>query len=166
MAHFAKIEDGIVTDVITISNQDIDFLEFPESEPVGQTYIASVGIEGIWLQTSYNTFNGYNPNGNPFRYTYAGIGYLYVASIDSFIPPSPYPSWSLNLETKQWQAPIPYPADPGDDVYIWDESSQQWVDNGTNPLPPPVPQPPPEPPPVPGPYPPEPDTHQHPPLPT
>jgi hypothetical protein len=78
MAHFAKVHENIVEQVIVVSNQDCDDLPFPESEPVGQAYIASIGLEGEWLQTSYN--------GN-FRGCYAGIDYTYNASLDEFIAP-------------------------------------------------------------------------------
>ncbi len=75
MAHFAKINGNKVGEVIVISNADIDDLTFPDSEPVGQAFIASLGIEGTWLQTSYN--------GN-FRNTYAGPGYTYDESIGQY----------------------------------------------------------------------------------
>ena len=80
MAHFALVTNNAVDDVIVVSNDDCDNLPFPESEPVGQAYIASLGIEGEWLQTSYN---------NNFRGTYAGIGYTYDAVLDEFVAPAP-----------------------------------------------------------------------------
>ena len=78
MAHFAKVENNIVVEIIVISNQDCDNLPFPESEPVGQAFIASVGLDGEWLETSYN---------NNFRGIYAGIGYTYDAAQDIFVAP-------------------------------------------------------------------------------
>lgn len=78
MAHFAQINGNYVTDVIVVANADCGDLPFPDSEPVGQAFIASIGIEGVWLQTSYN--------GN-FRGTYAGIGYTYDPALDQFVPP-------------------------------------------------------------------------------
>ena len=69
MAHFARMSvDNIVEDVIVVANSDCGDLEFPASEPIGQAFIASLGISGEWLQTSYN---------NSFRGVYAGIGYLF-----------------------------------------------------------------------------------------
>lgn len=65
MAHFAKIENGIVTQVIVVNNETLNDLEFPESEPVGQEFIASIGLEGTWKQTSYNA---------NFRGKYAAAG--------------------------------------------------------------------------------------------
>jgi hypothetical protein len=65
MAHFAKIENGIVTQVIVISNETLGDLDFPESETVGQEFIASLGLDGTWKQTSYNA---------NFRGKYAGLG--------------------------------------------------------------------------------------------
>ena len=75
MAHFALIQNDLVTDVIVVSNDDCDNLPFPESEPVGQAFIASLGLEGEWLQTSYN--------GN-FRGLYAGIDYTFNASLGEY----------------------------------------------------------------------------------
>jgi len=72
MAHFAQITNKEVLEVIVISNADCDNLPFPESEPVGQAFIAALGIAGDWLQTSYN--------GN-FRGQYAGPGYTYDETI-------------------------------------------------------------------------------------
>lgn len=68
MAHFAKINGNLVAQVIVVSNDDCDNLPFPESEPVGQSFIASIGLSGEWLETSYNS---------NFRGTYAGIGYTW-----------------------------------------------------------------------------------------
>jgi len=78
MAHFAKVENGIVAHVIVVANSDCGDLDFPESEPVGRAFITSLGIEGEWLQTSYN--------GN-FRGLYAGIGYTYNRRTDKFVAP-------------------------------------------------------------------------------
>lgn len=75
MAHFAEIKNNEVKRVIVISNDDIDNLPFPESEPVGQAFIASLGIEGQWLQTSYNS---------SFRLNFAGIGWIYDASLGKY----------------------------------------------------------------------------------
>lgn len=78
MAHFAKVENSVVQNVIVVSNTDCGGLEFPDSEPVGQAFLASLGIEGTWLQTSYN---------NNFRGAYAGIGYTYDEESDTFVAP-------------------------------------------------------------------------------
>lgn len=78
MAHFARIKNNIVEEVIVVNNSDCGDLDFPESEPVGQAFIASLGIAGEWKQTSYN--------GN-FRNTYAGLGWTYDAELDEFVAP-------------------------------------------------------------------------------
>ena len=81
MAHFAKVENGVVQQVIVVADSDCGGGTFPASEPVGQAFIASLGLVGEWLQTSYN--------GN-FRGIYAGIGYTYDAVNDVFVaPPAP-----------------------------------------------------------------------------
>ena len=78
MAYFAQINDeSVVTEVIAVNNETLDYLPYPESEPVGQEFIASLGLTGLWLQTSYN---------NNFRGTFASIGYTYDAVNDVFVP--------------------------------------------------------------------------------
>ena len=79
MAHFARIENGIVRDVNVINNAVLGDTDFPESEPIGQAFIASLGIDGEWKQTSYNA---------NFRGVYAGIGYIYDAVNDVFVAPA------------------------------------------------------------------------------
>ena len=78
MAHFAKIENNIVVEVLTINNTDCGGGDYPESEPIGQAFIASLGIAGEWLQTSYHA---------NFRANYAGIQFIYDADLDEFVPP-------------------------------------------------------------------------------
>ena len=78
MAHFAQVDDSIVRNVIVINNSDCGGGDYPDSEPIGQAFIASLGIDGDWLQTSYN---------NNFRGTYAGQGMTYDPTLDEFISP-------------------------------------------------------------------------------
>jgi hypothetical protein len=78
MAHFAKIENGVVVVVNVVHNSDCGGGNFPESEPVGQAFLASLGLEGQWLQTSYNS---------NFRGKYAGIGFTYNSVLDVFEEP-------------------------------------------------------------------------------
>ncbi len=78
MAHFAKINNNIVSEVIVVSNFDCGSVDFPESEPIGQAFLASLGLDGEWLQTSYNA---------NFRGVYAGIGFTYDSVLDEFVRP-------------------------------------------------------------------------------
>lgn len=78
MAHFAKVQNNIVEQVIVVANEDCGGGDFPESEPIGQAFIASLGLSGEWLQTSYNA---------NFRATYAGIGFVYDEESDTFVAP-------------------------------------------------------------------------------
>ena len=80
MAHFAQVQDGIVRNVIVIDNSDCGGRDFPDSEPIGQSFIAAIGIEGDWLQTSYI---------NNFRGVYAGQGMTYDPTLDEFVSPQP-----------------------------------------------------------------------------
>ena len=82
MAHFAQLNDNnTVTQVIVVANTDCGDLDFSAFEPVGQAFIAGLGLTGTWKQTSYN---------NNFRGRYAGIGYTYDAVLDEFVaPPTP-----------------------------------------------------------------------------
>jgi hypothetical protein len=78
MAHFARIDDNVVREVIVISDNDCPD-PAPNNEAQGQAFIANVlGLSGTWKQTSYN--------GN-FRSMYAGIGYTYDPDLDEFVPP-------------------------------------------------------------------------------
>jgi hypothetical protein len=118
MSHFAKLDDNnIVLEVVVVSNETIDNLPFPESEPIGINFLTewSDGYAN-WKQTSYNA---------NFRKHYAGIDYSYDSDLDAFISPKPYPSWTLNTETCTWEASVPYPADGA--LYSWDELNQQWI---------------------------------------
>jgi hypothetical protein len=78
MAHFAQVANNIVQQVIVINNTDCGGGDFPESEPVGQAFIASIGLDGEWLQTSYHA---------NFRGSYAGIGMIYDEESDTFVAP-------------------------------------------------------------------------------
>jgi hypothetical protein len=115
MAHFAQIQNGIVQQVIVVSNEDAPD-PYPASEALGQAFIASLGLEGEWRQTSYH---------GTFRAHYAGIGYTYDDDADVFYPPQPFPSWTLD-DAWNWQPPVPYPDDGGQ--YVWDEDSLAWVE--------------------------------------
>ena len=116
MAYFAQLDDSnTVVQVISISNTDAPDPAPSNSEPLGQAFIASLGLTGRWLQTSYN---------GTFRKNYAGISYLYDEQRDAFIPPQPYPSWLLDEATCLWQPPVPHPDDGG--MYLWNEELQQW----------------------------------------
>ena len=122
MAHFAKIDENkIVQQVIVVNNSDCGNLEFPESESIGQSFINSIGLTGTWKQTSYNS---------NFRKNYAGMGYTYDESRNAFIPVKPYPSYILNEDTCQWDAPIPRPND--NKFYDWDEENLTWKELTTN----------------------------------
>jgi len=80
MAHFAEVDEyQIVRNVIVVGNSDCGGGDFPDSEPIGQDFIASIGIEGDWLQTSYN---------NNFRGQYAGQGMTYDPVLDQFVSPT------------------------------------------------------------------------------
>jgi hypothetical protein len=117
VAYFAEIDnDGTVLRVISVSNADAPDPAPEHSEPLGQAFIASLGIEGEWRQTSYN--------GN-FRKQYAPVGGRYLSDADVFIWPQPYPSWTLDANY-DCQPPTPYPTDGKE--YRWDEDTLSWVE--------------------------------------
>jgi hypothetical protein len=99
MAHYAKIEDDIVTQVVVAEQAYIDTKE------------------GTWVQTSYNA---------SIRKNYAGIGDTYDSTRDAFIPPQPHPSWILNEDTCNWEAPVTIPDDGKQ--YKWNEATTNWVE--------------------------------------
>jgi hypothetical protein len=128
MAHFAKVQDGIVTKVIVAEPEFFD--TFVDDSP------------GRWVKTSYNMRGGvyHDPATNEpaedqsvinddearQRKNYAGIGYTYDAQRDAFIPPQPYASWTLNETSCLWEAPVAYPDDGN--MYRWDEETTNWVE--------------------------------------
>jgi hypothetical protein len=120
MAHYAKVENGLVVNVIVAEQDVIDSGLF--------------GEPSSWIQTSYNTRGGvhYEPNSNTpsadqskaLRKNYASIGYTYDVQRDAFIPPKTLESWVLNEFSCNWEAPIPYPQDGKN--YYWDEPTISW----------------------------------------
>ena len=121
MAHFAKVVNGLVTQVIVAEPEFFD--TFVDSSP------------GQWVQTSYNTRGGvhYQPNSNEpsvdqskaLRKNYAGIGFTYDAGRDAFIAPKPYSKWVLDEQTCLWNAPTQRPEDGN--IYVWDDDAGNWV---------------------------------------
>ncbi len=119
MAHYAKVRDQLVVDVIVA---EADFFN---------TFVDSTA--GEWIKTSYNTHGGNHYNsvgeqddGIALRKNFAGIGFTYDKGKDFFIPPQPYPSWTFNEDTCRWTPPQPYPDD--DKNYRWDEATTSWVE--------------------------------------
>jgi hypothetical protein len=113
MAHFAKVVDGVVTQVIVAEPEF--FQTFVDSSP------------GEWVKTSYNTHGGeHKLGGTPLRKNYAGIGFTYDRVKDAFIPPKPFASWVLNEDTCLWNAPVAMPDDGK--LYNWDEATTNWVE--------------------------------------
>lgn len=113
MAHFAHITNGIVDQVIVIDAETLA--------------LGHWGDPSEWKQTSYRTQGGQHPEGKPFRFNYAGLGYSYDATRDAFIPPKPFASWLLNETTCLWEAPTPMPVEEGK-FYRWDEPTLAWVE--------------------------------------
>ena len=112
MSHFAKVENGLVTQVIVAEQ---DFIS-----------TGALGDPASWVQTSYNTHANQHPEGRPLRGNYAGIGYTYDAQNDVFYAPQPFASWILNKDTWTWEAPTPMPTDGK--IYKWEEDSKSWVE--------------------------------------
>lgn len=109
MGHFAKVLNGVVTQVIVAEPQF--FSAFVDNSP------------GEWIQTSYNTFGGVHAFGGvPLRKNYAGIGYTYDRERDAFIPPKPFASWVLNEQTCLWEPPVPKPQGN----FVWNEETCHW----------------------------------------
>lgn len=123
MSHFAKIENGIVVQVIVAEQ------EFIDTGAVGHG----------WVQTSYNTQGNQHPEGRPLRGNYAGIGYTYDEVNDVFIAPKPFDNWVLNTTSWLWEPPIPMPVD--EYFYRWDQDTTSWIQGELRPIPEPVVEP-------------------------
>lgn len=107
MAHFAKIVDGIVTQVVVVDNAN---------EANGQEYLNGLGLEGTWVHTSYNA---------TFGKKFAAIGDTYVASTGNFKPAQPFPSWTWSASSWEWNPPEPQPSGA---ATKWDEATLEWVE--------------------------------------
>ena len=116
MAHFVRLENGVVVQGIVVSDKDTADEHGVEKEDIGIAFCSNL-LGGTWKQTSYNA---------RIRKNYAGIGYTYDETLDAFVPPKPFASWILNEETAQWEAPTPYPDDGK--RYSWDEETTSWVE--------------------------------------
>jgi hypothetical protein len=119
MAHWAEVnENNIVTRVLVVGD---------DQDHRGQEFLADdLDLGGTWLKTSYNTQGGVHTlGGTPFRKNYAGIGYSYDETLDAFIPPKPFPSWLLNEDTCNWNAPVEMPVEEGK-FFVWNEELVNW----------------------------------------
>ena len=120
MAHFARVENRVVKQVIVAEQ---DFIDNMVSESPGE-----------WIQVSYNTRGGvhYDPEtGLPsddqtkaLRKNYPSPDWNYDIDADAFYSPQPYSSWTLNTETYIWEAPVAMPDDGN--PYDWNEETQTW----------------------------------------
>jgi len=119
MAHYTFLDsNNIVTEVITGKDEGQDGIDWE------QWYGNFRGQ--VCKRTSYSTHGGkHSAGGTPFRKNYAGPGYTYDESRDAFIPPKPYPSWTLNEDTCRWDPPTPVPE--SSIPHLWNEETQQWV---------------------------------------
>ena len=132
MGYFARVNNGVVEQVISASQDFID--SYVSTEP------------GEWVKTSYNTRGGKHykedntesdDQSKAFRKNYPSIGWSYDSTIDGFIPPKPegMTSWIINTTTGHWEAPIAYPTidtynDGNKDrpyTISWDEPNVRWV---------------------------------------
>jgi hypothetical protein len=109
MGHYAKVENGVVTQVIVADGPDW----------------CEQNLGGEWIQTSYNTFGGVHSSGKmPIHKNYAGIGYTFDGV--GFAAPQPFESWALNPDSYLWEAPTPMPTDGK--RYEWDEATLSWLE--------------------------------------
>ena len=134
MAHFAKLnQNNIVTTVHVVHNNEL-LVDGVENEQKGIDFLNNFfNTNDNWKQTSYNTRSGIHQlDGTPFRKNYAGIGMYFDASRDAFYVPQPFPSWTLDEDTCQWNAPVAYPDDGGKagstdgKLYQWNEDTTSW----------------------------------------
>ena len=103
MAHYAKVEDSLVTKVIVAEPEFFD--TFVDDTP------------GDWIQTSYT---------GSIRKNYAGVGDTYDTTKDAFYARQPYASWTLSDTTCLWTAPTACPDDGN--KYTWNEDTTNWVE--------------------------------------
>ena len=129
MAHFAELDVFCnVVRVIVVSDSDTADENGVEQEKLGKKFLHDM-LGGTWIQTSFNTRGGQHQlGGTPFRKNYASIGDKYDTARDAFLSSnvSTYPSWVLNEDTCQYEAPVAYPDDGK--IYKWNEATTNWVE--------------------------------------
>ena len=117
MAHFAKIDfNNKVTQVNVVNNEVIVDKNGDEVEQKGIDFLEELTGYPNWVQCSYN---------KNFRGNYPSKGYIWDSANNMFFPPQPYPSWTKNLETARWEAPIAKPIEDMSDSK-WNEENQTW----------------------------------------
>ena len=118
MAHYAYLDSGnVVTMVIVGKDENTSGVDW-------ESYYGA-------KRTSYNTRGGVHlMGGTPFRKNFASVGFVYNDSLDAFIPPQPFPSWTLNTQSCLWEPPVPRP----DGYCVWDEETTSWKEIINDPL--------------------------------
>ena len=126
MAHFAELDkNNQVINIVVVSNDDIKDMNGNEVEEIGIAFCKKLfGADTNWKQTSYN---------NNMRVRYAIIDGSYNEELDTFIPPKPFESWVINIETKDWESPIGEPPEltqqeiDSGSFYQWNEENGEWA---------------------------------------
>lgn len=95
MAHFARLKNNVVVDVVVINDNNIKDSNGNESEELGIKFCQSLwGDEFEYLQTSYN---------GKIRKNYAGAGFSYDKERDAFITPKPSEDAVFNEQLCVWE---------------------------------------------------------------
>ena len=131
MATFAKIGlNNKVIEVLSVHNNELLDSNGVEKENIGIDFLTKLTGWDIWKQTSYNTHGGvHSLEGTPFRKNHASFGSTYDAVRDAFISPQPYPSWTLDEDTCQYEAPVAFPfGEAGSSFFEWDEETTNWIE--------------------------------------
>jgi hypothetical protein len=111
---FAEIDNSnVVLRVILVSESDSTDSNGVVIEEIGAAFCSRLTNGGTWLAS-----------GSPWKKNVAAIGYVYNADLNGFVPPKPYPSWTLSNEI-EWEPPVAMPTDG--EIYSWDEANQAWV---------------------------------------
>lgn len=117
MAHFAKIGiDNTVLEILVVNDNNCMSPQGLVQEEIGVEFLRNLTGHQAWKQTYFD---------NSFRKRFAAVGYTYNSDLDAFIPPKPYPSWTLDTENATWISPTPMPTGV-DRTYSWNEQILSW----------------------------------------
>lgn len=117
MTHFAQIENGIVTNIILVAEEDSLDNNGNFNEGVGANFCSNL-IEGTWVRSG---------NTNSPRKNTAVLGCTFDVQRDAFIYEQPFSSWVFDEVSCNWEAPVEYPTDDPTVNYSWDEDSVSWI---------------------------------------
>lgn len=135
MAHFALLDENNIVQAVFYGDGDENEITARTGQTYKQTSFNTKA--GVYFEYKNGTYQPADDQSKAFRGNYAGLGYKYDESLDAFIPPQNFPSWTLNITKFIWEPPVAPPELTEQEIadskrHRWDEENQTWVKNQFN----------------------------------